>query len=223
VAKWGCHAAVVTTQIDFPSARAVAGVGRWRPAFQFPSSRRCGIMGRHLVYDGDGKIYPLGGSRMCRFSLRHVLVVVTLLAIGLGYVKARNDVTAERAALAEIEDLGGWVTYLVPTVKADEFDIDTDPPGPGWLRDFLGDAFFSEGIAIEFNYTSLSASLSSDGGSVSTWGSSDFTDERATLLKRIRKLVVIDVTETALTDGCIAQLRSELTDCQIDYDRSREQ
>jgi hypothetical protein len=75
-------------------------------------------------------------QRWYRFSLKTLLVVMTLLAVGLGFYV--NSYRQRRAAVAAIEDLGGvmGVQYM----------------GPEWLRSRVQDEkYFWDPAGVHFN------------------------------------------------------------------------
>jgi hypothetical protein len=74
---------------------------------------------------------PKRKRRWFQFSLRTLIIVVTLLALPLGYVGWQAKIVRERRAMRDsILDAGGYVTDL-PFIPG--------PPPPSWLRRILGD------------------------------------------------------------------------------------
>ena len=61
--------------------------------------------------------------RWFQFSLRTLMVLVTVLCVWLGLVSERAR--KQREAVAAIEALGGWVWY-------DYQNSGQEPPGPKW-------------------------------------------------------------------------------------------
>jgi len=82
-----------------------------------------------------------------RLSLRGLLLAVTVLAIGLGYITHRAR--EQERAVRHIERLGGRVVYNY------QFDPevgrlpDAKPPGPEWLIRRIGPNFTGTVIAVE--------------------------------------------------------------------------
>src|SRR5258707_15341195 len=73
-----------------------------------------------------------------QFRLRTLFVLVAMAAIPCGCLKWKIVRKArERAAVVEIESLGGHVWRDWQARRRDE------PPVPEWLRRLFGDAFFS--------------------------------------------------------------------------------
>lgn len=74
--------------------------------------------------------------RWLQFSLRSFLVLLTALAVWLGIVV--NRVREQREAVKAIEALGGYVGY------------DSPPSGLDWLRQIIGNGFFTEVVFVRF-------------------------------------------------------------------------
>ena len=87
------------------------------------------------------------GRRWCRYSLRALLLLVLLVSIGMSLFATRmRRATRQRDAVAAIEKSGGWVYYYhqfdPPDYSCFSFPR-PPPPGPLWLRNLLGDDFFT--------------------------------------------------------------------------------
>ncbi|MEX2121211.1 MAG: hypothetical protein WD847_16580 [Pirellulales bacterium] len=89
-------------------------------------------------------------SRILQYSMRSMLLLITIVGVVLGdYV---NDVRRQRAAVAELDELGGWCFYEY------EWDDQRDlpkqavsgPPGPNWLIKVLGVDMFHPVVAVTF-------------------------------------------------------------------------
>jgi Leucine-rich repeat (LRR) protein len=87
---------------------------------------------------------PVKRSRRWRYSLRTLLVVVTLLCIWLGIVTKRA--VDQRRAAAAIETAGGHFSCDTSSeaVSADE------PKPRSWLRRIIGDDFFRSIVEVSF-------------------------------------------------------------------------
>jgi hypothetical protein len=88
--------------------------------------------------------------RWYQFSLRTFLILVTLLAMWLGYISFRAR--EQQAAVRRINELGGSVQYdyqigIYPT---------TSPAGWPWLRKLVGDEYFQDVVAVNLNDTKVS-------------------------------------------------------------------
>jgi hypothetical protein len=74
--------------------------------------------------------------RRLQFSLRSLLIVITVFGVWLG-LKV-NRARRQRDAVTAIRALGGTVQYDYQHVTPNE------PPGPGWLRENLGLDFLAD-------------------------------------------------------------------------------
>jgi hypothetical protein len=94
--------------------------------------------------------------RWFQFSLRTLLVFVTLVALACSWlaVKMKQE-KRQREAVAAIQKLGGHVEYDWQRDANGNPLPDPQPPGPAWLRRVLGDYFFT---------TPVRASLGTDVG-----------------------------------------------------------
>jgi hypothetical protein len=80
---------------------------------------------------------PLPNRRWFQFSLRTLLVFVTLSAIPCSWLAVKlRDVKHEEAAAAAIVEAGGRVEW------------GKDAPGPAWLGGVLGEHFFGHVISV---------------------------------------------------------------------------
>ncbi len=85
--------------------------------------------------------------RWFQYSLRSFLILLTALAVWLGFVV--NRAREQREAVKEIEAVGGNVIYdwelsYLPAASPIDLDPDAISPGPGWLRRLVGDEFFQD-------------------------------------------------------------------------------
>src|SRR6476646_10397108 len=88
--------------------------------------------------------------RWFRFSLRTLLIAITLLCVWLGLTFNRaND---ERHAAAVIEDAHGEIVYdwqIRP--PGSDPNIQLTPLGPKWLRSLLGPHWFDRIVEVRLN------------------------------------------------------------------------
>ncbi len=88
---------------------------------------------------------PKRKRRWLQYSLRSLLVLTLLAAIGLGWVRHQlNRLQAEEEAVAAIRALGGTVVY------GSDSPFEDESPGPKWLRSLLGEHFFCEVWEVDF-------------------------------------------------------------------------
>ena len=149
-----------------------------------------------------------------RFSLRTLLVLVTALAVWLGYMthRAREQERAVRA----IQALGGTVVY--------DFELDADgnrrpnaePAGPKWLRRLLGPHFGTNvvGVGLGSNDGKVTnkdlevfRSLRGLRG-LSLSGNAAITDEGLDHVAKLLSLTALDVGHTGISDAGLARIKN---------------
>ena len=89
-----------------------------------------------------------------QFSLASLFVVMTIFAIWLGQVTHRAR--QQREAVAALAGIGAEITYDWQQGP----DWHDGPPGPPWLRGWLGDEYFQE--VIEVYFTGRAGVISTD-------------------------------------------------------------
>lgn len=90
--------------------------------------------------------------RWFQFSLRTLLLFVLLVSIGMSWVAVRmQKAKKQREAVEAIEKLGGAVSYDYQVDQAGQFTDKTEPAGPAWLREVLGQDFFANVVAAQVN------------------------------------------------------------------------
>jgi hypothetical protein len=87
----------------------------------------------------------LKGFRL-RYSVRALLILLTAVAIWLGYLA--TSAKKQRDATAAIREMGGSVLYHYQISHGEV--VKTPPPGPSWLRNLLGRDWFDTVIFVEF-------------------------------------------------------------------------
>jgi sec-independent protein translocase protein TatC len=128
-------------------------------------------------------------------GLRVALAAVLAVILVFGWLPWKRT-RSRRAAVAEIEKLGGTVYYgfqLAPSGRPVE---GAQPPGPSLLRRLLGDDFFARVAVVD-----LSGS-----------GVSDAVLEH---LKGLSGLQKLDLTGTEVTEEGLEELRQALPKCKI--------
>jgi len=173
---------------------------------------------------------PKRERRWLQYSVRSLLVLTLLAAIGLGWVRHEmNRLQAEEEAVAAIRALGGTVLY--------ETNPFTDePPGPGWLRWVLGENFFREVEQVRFpagvdddavrhldrlrglSDLDLRGARVTNAGLEPVWrkrglikldlGSTALTDDDSPRLAGLRQLKALHLSNTAITDRSVRTLTS---------------
>jgi hypothetical protein len=149
------------------------------------------------------------GCPVMRFSLRTLLLVITVLFLWLGYMA--DQIHRQRAAVETIERLHGALRYD---------DALSESPVPHWLADWLGrdaianvDAVYLGGTAVNDDDLTCLKNLPKLRTLVLT--SSPITDAGLLHLCHLTSLETIDLRFTSVTDAGIANLRRVLCDAKI--------
>ena len=173
--------------------------------------------------------------RRFQFRLRTLFVFMTLVCCGAGWLSFRlRQGRQQRDAVNTVERLGGSVSYDYENVSM-HFGPRLPKPGPEWLRNLLGDEFFTEpdgffhigesatdddlvliGTQKRLQFLELSGTRVTDEGLIHLQALSDLY--RLTLsgtqiggeglwqLRRLRKLGFLDLTDTQVTDEALRNL-----------------
>jgi hypothetical protein len=93
------------------------------------------------------------GLRRLRFSLRSLMIVVTLVCAAAGL--ASNQANRQRRAIERIQAAHGTVYYdYQMDAKIAPLHDDPPPPGPIWLRNVIGVHYFATATAVTVNVAS---------------------------------------------------------------------
>lgn len=100
---------------------------------------------------GDKAIarYNADMRRRLQFSLRTLLVALTIISIWLG-IEINAD-RRKREAVDAIQAAGGKVFYDYQLRFPGGFARNADPNAPRWLRKLLGDDFFGDVVDVDLN------------------------------------------------------------------------
>lgn len=145
--------------------------------------------------------------RLFQISLRTLLGLITVAAIGLGYITHRAR--EQRAAVARIKELGGLVHYdyqLKDNFAAQE------PPGWPWLRRLVGDEYFQDVARVMLDKTPVSDSdlpviYKLRKPIVLSLGHTDISDEGLVYFEGLSKLSCLDLRETKITSAGLGRLK----------------
>jgi hypothetical protein len=94
---------------------------------------------------------PLSKKRFWRFSLRTLLILLTLFCVWLGMLA--SSARRQKRAVEAIQQSGGQFCYDYQLTRRGpgleiEFSYQVQPPGPRWLRRILGDHYFITPLAL---------------------------------------------------------------------------
>jgi hypothetical protein len=163
---------------------------------------------------------PKRKRRWFQFSLRTLLILVTLLCIGVAIIS--NRAMRQKAAISAILKDGGDVDY------AHNFPQRAEPPGPAWLRKLLGDDFFATVISVTVRTDAgmeqlddLPALLNVRVLPAPTIGAAPdkLTDAGLTHLQRLTQLRTLQLQRTSMTDAGVVSFNrlTKLNILELDY------
>jgi len=149
--------------------------------------------------------------RLYQFSLRALLIFVTLAGCGFGWLGWRiREAREQQAAVAAIQKLGGYVTYDYQIPYSGTYELRTEPRAPVWLRAVLGDDFFRTVKAVSFYGTSATDSdlecLKPFSELASLCLSPNMTDAGLCSVKRLPGLEDLTLCGTNITDEGLKHL-----------------
>jgi len=181
-------------------------------------------------------------KRLFRFSLRTMLVVVTVLCVLLGWKV--YQVNKQKRVVAWVWDMGGAVVYDYEDYKFDEecVWVGTGPglPGPDWLCELVGVDYFATILMVGLSNTQVSDLsplenltnleqlflLNTPISEVSPLakltrlktldlGHTQVTD--LSPLANLTKLKTLWLNDTNVTDEEVAKLQKALPNCRISH------
>jgi hypothetical protein len=149
-----------------------------------------------------------------RFSLRTLLILVTLGAAAFGWfgIKMRQA-QRQKESVAAVRNLGGIVGYDYEFDSVGNQKANASPPTPAWLRKTLGDDFFAE-----VKYVFLCGCGADDETLVLIRGmprleslnisyTTKITDDGLANLASLTELRELRMSNTGVTDAGLAHLR----------------
>ena len=150
-----------------------------------------------------------------RFSLKWMLLIVTVICIWLGMTA--YQASRQRKAVAAILQLGGRVSYAHQWDYSGRFGKEikgAEPPGPAWLRKLIGDDYFVEVTYVTHGRRVTDDLLNHIAAFDELKGlylvGSSVTDQGVKCLRGLRELRWLHLGGTEITDAALIPIR-ELT------------
>ena len=146
------------------------------------------------------KAEPKRKWRWFQFSLRTLTIFTMVCAVAVGWLGKRVErKRKEREAVEAITKLGGNVEYDYQTAKG------ATPPGPKYLRDWLGENFFTEVTTVQIHADDAGLDWLVPIKEV-TLKDSHFTETGLTHLKSLPDLRSLSLSGNRITDKELARL-----------------
>lgn len=149
---------------------------------------------------------PKRKRRWCQFRLRTLMIVVVICSVDAAWLGRKLDQKRrERAAVKAVEELGGWAEYAKSPSG--------DRLGPSWLRQILGDDFYSDVVWVAFGARQIDdsrLSILSDLPYIESLelGQQDISDAGVAKVHWSMNLKCLVLDETRITDSALRTLRS---------------
>ncbi len=127
--------------------------------------------------------------RWFRFSLRTMLVAITLFCIWLGVTASRAN--RQRKAVETIRSYGAYVRYDYEMAD-NGWEVRRDnplPPGPVWLRNLIGIDYFATAVNVCLDH------------------GNDVNDDSISALVELSQVRRIDIEGANVTDAVMAKLK----------------
>jgi len=85
---------------------------------------------------------PPSKRRWCQYSIRSLMLVTLVIACWLGYIS--HNARKQRDIVAWVKEMEGSVEYDYQFDAKGGRIEDAQPPGPDWLREWIGIEYFSD-------------------------------------------------------------------------------
>ncbi len=149
---------------------------------------------------------PTRHRRWFQFSLRSLLIFITMLAIGAGLLSQR--IARKRKEWDAVQA----ILKLGASVRFDRDISDANATGPSWLRGFLGKNFFTEVVSVNLSHVQPEneglASIKELPELVQLHlANCRITDSGLENLERLTHLQQLDLTGTYITDAGLPRLK----------------
>lgn len=152
-------------------------------------------------------------SRRFQFSLGSLLLATTVVCLWLG--TQVNAARRQREVASAVERLGGKVYYDWLLDGDDPCTTEVGPPGPAWLRLWIGDDFFQTAVQVTIWYVpcgddQLPAIEQLQQVRTLSLEASQIGNASLPRLSRLRRLTFLNLSETNVNDEgmeTVAQMR----------------
>jgi len=152
------------------------------------------------------------GWKQKKWTLTGLLVIVAVVGIFVGWVGRRmHQARKQQAAADAIVNLGGEVVYDSQKYQGGGWSERAEPSGPAWLRNLLGDDFFSDVVFVLMQDAQFNDDLMLHLADLPNLRALDLSDTQmadAELehLKELTNLEGLDLSETQVTDAGLEHL-----------------
>ncbi len=152
---------------------------------------------------------PKPARHLLRLSVRAMMLLVVVLALGLGWIVHRARV--QRLAVEAIEKTGGRVIYEWGRIPGKGLDPNGKPRAPRWLVERLGVDYFGNVALVQLGKQATDAEMEHVGRLSRLEGinahGTNVTDAGATHLRGLVDLDHINLGESRVTGACLANFR----------------
>ncbi|MCC6123815.1 MAG: hypothetical protein IT426_02550 [Pirellulales bacterium] len=128
--------------------------------------------------------------RWYQYRLRTLLIVMTVLAAWMAFVSHRAR--QQKLAVDRIKALGGTLWYDYQKLKGKPWNHSDDkipPPGPAWLRNFIGEDYFQTVVTVDLSKAAV-------------------TDDDLAVLENLTELEGLYLTDPNITGKGFAHLKT---------------
>ena len=129
---------------------------------------------------------PKPKRRWFQYSLRTLFVAIAVLGVWLAMVT--SAARRQQSIVARLSKLNANVAYEFQFDAKGDWDFDAVPPGPKWLREMVGQDYFSDVVYVDC-------------------GNGNLGDAGSQLLRGLKRLRKLHISNAPLTDAGLQPLR----------------